>query len=92
MEKYELLPENQHSFRVKGSTMTAHTAMQNEWVRSTEEKKQASCCGTLFAAYDTLDAKLFCKKLRIYGGNEKTNKWFDSFLTDSTQGPKCKAQ
>jgi hypothetical protein len=39
MEKHELLPENQHGFRAKRSTMAAHTAMQNEWVRNTEERK-----------------------------------------------------
>ena len=37
LEVHKLLPENQHGFRQKRSTMTAHTAMQKEWVQNTED-------------------------------------------------------
>jgi hypothetical protein len=46
MEKNNLLPENQHGFRAKRSTMTALTAMQHEWTKTRRKKRQKYCCGT----------------------------------------------
>ncbi len=40
MEKHGLLPENHHGFRSRRSTMIALTSMQQEWVKSTEDKKK----------------------------------------------------
>ena len=37
LERNNLLPENQHGFRAKRSTMTAHTNMQNDWTKNSEE-------------------------------------------------------
>ena len=37
LETHKLLPENQHGFRQRRSTMTALTALQKEWVQSTED-------------------------------------------------------
>jgi hypothetical protein len=69
MESHGLLSENQHGFRSKRPTMTALTAMQNEWVKNTEEERTTGILlWDLSASYDTLDTELFCKKLRIYLG------------------------
>ena len=38
MEDNKLLPENQHGFRAKRSTMTAWANIQQEWAKNTEEK------------------------------------------------------
>ena len=40
MEKHQLLPNNQHGFRTKRSTMTALSSMQQEWTENTDEKKR----------------------------------------------------
>ena len=64
MEVNKLLPENQHGFREKRSTMTALSEMQREWATNTDRKEKT---GILSAAYDTLDIDLLCLKLAIYG-------------------------
>ena len=38
LETNKLLPENQHGFRAKRSTVTALTAMQKEWTKNSEDK------------------------------------------------------
>ena len=85
-EMHNLLPDNQHGFRKKRSTMTATASMQQEWVNNTDEK---FITGILFwdlsAAYDTLDPELICSKLKIYGFNEITVAWFRSFLVGRKQ-------
>ena len=37
-EVHKLLPENQHGFRSKRSTMTATASMQQEWTKNSDEK------------------------------------------------------
>ena len=39
----------------------------------------------LSAAYDTLDTDILCKKLAVYGFDEKTCAWFKSFLNGRKQ-------
>ena len=86
MEKHQLLPNNQHGFRTKRSTMTALSSMQQEWTENTDEKKRT---GILFwdlsAAYDTLSVVLLCDKLKVYGFDTLSCNWFRSFLTGRTQ-------
>ena len=40
LEVHKLLPENQHGFREKRSTMSALSSMQKEWTENTENKKK----------------------------------------------------
>ena len=57
MESNNLLPDSQHGFRSKRSTMTALSKIQRDWTENTEDRKTT---GVLFwdlsAAFDTLDA------------------------------------
>ena len=86
MEVHGLLPDNQHGFREKRSTMTALSEMQREWSNSTEQKQKTGILlWDLSAAYDTLDCELLCQKLKIYGFSEKACCWMRSFLTGRTQ-------
>ena len=39
MEENNLLPDNQHGFRAKRSTMTAWANIQQEWAQNTENKQ-----------------------------------------------------
>ena len=86
MEMHDLLPNNQHGFREKRSTMTALSAMQQNWAENTEENMKT---GILFwdlsAAYDTLDIELLCDKLKLYGFDQLSWQWFESFLTNRKQ-------
>ena len=89
METNNLLPQNQHGFRPKRSTMTALSAMQEEWTRNTECKlKTGILLWDLSAAYDMVCPKLFCEKAKLYGFDDLTCKWFLSFLTGRTQSVK----
>jgi hypothetical protein len=86
METNNLLPQNQHGFRPKRSTMTALSAMQEEWSRNTENKlKTGILLWDLSAAYDTVCPQLFCEKIKLYGFDDLTCKWFHSFLTGRRQ-------
>ena len=66
--------------------MTALTAMQKEWVQGTEDGLITGILiWDLSAAYDTINTELLCKKLQLYGCDNKTCEWFNSFLTGRTQ-------
>ena len=83
---HKLLTDNQHRFRAKRSTMTALSAMQQDWVKNWDSKKVTGVLlWDLSAAYDTLCPQLRCEKLKIYGFNQVTCKWFESFLTGRNQ-------
>ena len=84
MEQNNLLPNNQHGFRSGRSTMTALSAIQLEWTTKSENNlKTGILLWDLSAAFDTLSADIFCKKLEIYGFDKTA---VSSFLTGSSQG------
>ena len=68
MEQNNLLPDNQHGFRAKYSTMSAWAQMQDKWATSSDKKEITGILlWDLTAAFDTLDHKLLLNKLKIYG-------------------------
>ena len=80
MEDNKLLPQNQHGFRAKRSTMTAWANIQQEWAVNTEEKQMTGIMlWDLSAAFDTLDAEILIKKMELYGFSENTRAWFQYF-------------
>ena len=86
MEVHKLLPDNQHGFRPRRSTMTALSGLQQEWASKEEEKMTTGVLlWDLSAAYDTICPILFCKKAQLYGFDRKTCSWFLSFLTGRSQ-------
>ena len=85
-EVHGLLPDNQHGFRAKRSTMTALAAMQEDWVKNWDNREMTGILlWDLSAAYDTLNPNLLCEKLKIYGFDQLTCAWFKSFLTGRRQ-------
>ena len=86
MEENGLLPDSQHGFRRKRSTMTALSEIQREWAENTE---RGEVTGVLFwdlsAVFDTLNTEIMCQKLKIYGCDQLTCNWFKSFLTGRRQ-------
>lgn len=86
VETNKILPNNQHGFRKGRSTMTALSAMQKEWIQNTEQGLTTGVLvWDLSAAFDTMDIGLFIRKLTLYGADQKTRDWFESFLTGRTQ-------
>ena len=63
-----------------------YSNMQQEWIKNKEDgEKTGLLIWDLSAAFDTLDIKLLCQKLEIYGFSENSVKWFHSFLSNRTQ-------
>ena len=63
MEENKLLPENQHGFRAKRSTMTAWANIQQEWASNSEKKQMTGVMlWDLSAAFDTLDVEILIQK------------------------------
>ena len=86
MEKNNLLPPNQHGFRQGRSTMTALSAIQQEWAENTANKFITGVLlWDLSAAFDTLNPNFLCAKLKIYGFDQISCAWFRSFLTGRSQ-------
>ena len=86
METNKLIPDNQHGFRKGRSTMTALSDIQQEWTKNTDDKFITGILlWDLSAAFDTLSADIFCKKLKVYGFDQNSINWFMSFLTGRSQ-------
>ena len=86
LERNKLLPENQHGFRPKRSTMTAWQDIQLDWAMNGEKDLITGVLlWDLSAAFDTLDCEGACAKLKIFGLQERSIRWVRSFLTDRTQ-------
>jgi hypothetical protein len=66
--------------------MTALSSMQKKWIKNSEEGLMTGILiWDLSAAFDTLDVKLFLKKIGLYGADGLTQSWFESFLPGRTQ-------
>ena len=67
VENEKILPQNQHGFRAKHSTMSAWADIQKTWTDSTDNKEITGILlWDLSAAFDTLDHDILCKKLELY--------------------------
>ena len=86
LELNNLLPNNQHGFRPKRSTMTAWQEIQLDWATKGEQDLVTGVLlWDLSAAFDTLDCNGVCSKLEIFGLREKSLRWIRSFLTGRFQ-------
>ena len=66
--------------------MSALASVQQEWAENTAKKKITGVMlWDLSAAFDTLNAGIFCAKLKIYGADSRSCDWFMSFLTGRSQ-------
>ena len=63
--------------------------MQEDWAKNSEDKYMTGILlWDLSAAFDTLDPKIMCDKLNLYGLDENSVKWFASYLTGRSQKTK----
>ena len=66
--------------------MSALSSVQQEWALNTAGKKITGVMlWDLSAAFDTLNAEIFCEKIKIYGFDPMSCNWFMSFLTGRSQ-------
>ena len=66
MEDNNLLPKSQHGFRAKRPTMTALSEVQKQWAENSEKKEKTGILmWDLSAAFDCLDIKIMCEKLKL---------------------------
>ena len=66
--------------------MTALTEVQKQWADNSENKEKTGILmWDLSAAFDCLDINILCDKLKIYGFQVNTVRWFRSFLSDRSQ-------
>ena len=66
MAKNDLLPPNQHGVRAGRSTMTALTAIQQEWANNTADKFITGVLlWDLSAAFDTLNTRICAQNSRF---------------------------
>ena len=66
--------------------MTAWSQLQQQWAMKNEENKVTGIMlWDLSAAFDMLDKDILCKKLALYGLDQRSVNWFVSFLSDRSQ-------
>ncbi len=80
------LCQNQSGFREFYSTVTCLLKNSDDWYSGLDTGHQV---GLVFIdlkkAFDTVDHKLLCKKLKHYGVSDRELSWFESYLTDRKQ-------
>ena len=84
--KHDLLADAQSGFRLCHSTLTALFYITNDWFSN---MNNGLLNGVLFLdlkkAFDTVDHGILLRKLRFYGTDSTSAKWFQSYLTDRRQ-------
>lgn len=86
LNRNHLLTESKSSFRPMFSTETALVEMTNEWLWNIESKHYN---GVIFLdlkkAFDSMDHAILEGKLKLYGVDCLSFKWFGSYLSDRKQ-------
>ena len=81
-----LLHPNHHGYRSNHNTTTALLQMYDSWVEASDRGEYSSVCFLdLSAAFDVVDHDLLLKKLAIYGFDEKSVNWMESYLRGRKQ-------
>ena len=82
----KLFHQNLHGYRSNRSTQTALIQMYDRWVRAAhEEQLSGVILLDLSAAFDLVDSSILLQKLQIYGFDESSRNWVQSYLTDRNQ-------
>lgn len=86
LNKYDILAVNQSGFRNLHSTVTALIEATDKW---SLELDQGRFNGIVFIdlqkAFDTIDHTILIAKLNNYGIDNKSLKWFSSYLSQRSQ-------
>ena len=86
LEENGLLHPSHHGFRKSHSTTTALLEMYANWVEAQEDDKiTAVVLLDLSAAFDLFDKEILIEKLKLYGFEENSTSWMESYLTGRNQ-------
>ena len=86
LEENGLLHPSHHGFRKSHSTTTALLEMYANWVEAQEDDKiTAVVLLDLSAAFDLVDKEILIEKLKLYGFEENSTSWMESYLTGRNQ-------
>ena len=86
LEENKLLNPSHHGFRQNHSTATALLEMHSNWVEAVEEDKiTAVVLLDMSAAFDLVDKNILIEKLKLYGLDENSSNWMESYLSDRSQ-------
>ena len=82
----QLFHPNLHGYRKNLSTQTALLQMYDRWVRAAAGGKLSGVVLLdLSAAFDLVDSDLLLQKLKVYGFDDDSLLWVESYLTDRHQ-------
>ena len=86
LEENHILHHSHHGFRKNHSTTTALLEMYSNWVDAYEEDKvTAVVLLDMSAAFDLVDKSILIEKLKLYGLDEQSSSWMESYMTERSQ-------
>ena len=86
LENNKILNPSHHGFRRNHSTVTALLEMHATWLEALEDDKiTAVVLLDMSAAFDLVDKSILIKKLKIYGLNDDSTCWMESYLSGRSQ-------
>jgi Reverse transcriptase (RNA-dependent DNA polymerase) len=86
IDENDMLIRQQSGFRKAHSCETAINLLLANWMSDLHESKEIIAVFLDFKrAFETIDRENMLAKLKIYGGDEKTIRWFRSYLSDRQQ-------
>ena len=86
LEENHLLHHSHHGFRKQHSTTSALLEMYSSWVEAYEKDKvTAVVLLDMSAAFDLVDKSILIEKLKLYGLDEQSSSWVESYLSDRSQ-------
>ena len=81
-----LLNKNHHGFLRNRSTVTAIQQLRDFWMKQIDKGRLCSALLLdLRAGFDVINLKLLREKLRIYGFDQLSLQWFESYLSGRSQ-------
>ena len=86
LEENNLLHPSHHGFRAKHSTCTALIQMFDSWIEAFENGEvSAVLMLDMSAAFDVVDHHILLSKLELYGFEDCTLSWINSYLSNRSQ-------
>jgi hypothetical protein len=86
LEDNNLLHPSHHGFRKNHSTTTALLEMYSNWVENHEQDKvTAVILLDMSAAFDLVDKSILIDKLKLYGLDDGSSSWMESYMSQRSQ-------
>ena len=86
LEENNLLHPSHHGFRKNHSTTSALLEMYSNWVENYEDDRvTAVVLLDMSAAFDLVDKQILIGKLKLYGMDDKSSSWMESYMSQRSQ-------